>query len=56
MTKLQPKLSTPVIREMIGSPIKGGEMGLTAQLIDQRTGELVKIGKRGNPFAGDDAE
>jgi len=56
MTKLQPKLSTPVIREMIGSPIKNGEMGVTAQLINQVTGEFVKMGKRGNPFAGDDAE
>lgn len=41
---------------MTGSPVKVGEAGITAQLIDQRTGELVKIGKRGNPFAGDDAE
>lgn len=56
MKKLQPQLSAPVIREMTGSPVKGGEMGIAAQLIDHRTGELVKIGHRGNPFAGDDAE
>jgi prenylated cyclic peptide (anacyclamide/piricyclamide family) len=53
MTKLQPKLSAPVIREVTGTQVN--QEGITAQITNRLTGES-RIGSRGNTFAGDDAE